>query len=928
MTLCFSPTQTFLLKIANWLATHQVPPHKVKGIFSLNLIVANHSSDIEQIKARFLKSFESFVVNACPNDLVILTRKNAGGSGTARIQEYNEIPKACCSDYSGTTVWARGQDIERICESIKHYVPNNCRKACCCRYDMGGRYEEIPFPEKIKQNMANELIDNEIVLCTKIARYPEDCNDYMATLGGNGECVGEFEENSRIRDTHGNIRPGRVRIDRAGQAVSFIDVTQTIIRDERDRQRHNRPSASSTLRDRTGAPDLSSRSGGGGRDMTYMPDVDRLSEDSDDSQETRISPQEVRDIVNESINRFKSDIKTDIEVLRKDTVEEMRAALGLYFGPITNSTPPVTRTGLVTSSGMTTSNTITVTASVHATSSTPASTTMTTPSSSINSRVGSLIRDRNEQRNIAVGMSQEEAGAPSDAGSMTSSVGSAGLGDQLVIDENGVPDLGAYGRLQSRPEATLGSSLAASASVPASSYVSGARGSFTQTSSSTTMPRMTTMEIITSTSTPFPDPKTIRFADEGNVTQLDGSNSPDSISTEESEPLMITNRSGRLSAEAVSSDEASPDPSLGASPDNNGHGETNSTQTAAGEHRTLYLGGDLAFLMSGLSGAQDLSFHWTSMSEYHIFSTSSRLFVLIQDKEEDDMSPKPFHEFPDELEPVNELMDQVLKSVKSLTRQQAIDRFQSRPPVYRIMLNDSRFPAEEDSVELRYFKRHMVVTGEYSNKFIRGLLSTSELTANSRLISEDMPEDVTQQLQTLFQGDSASVYKVDFSKMMIKISRILELFQFDLQWQGAGNHIFSRTNMRRKVEVRPYDPEIEILDDQGTDGGTVGRSQLGLPPSVGDPSYIMDGLDSTHVNLQNRAGRRQQINTRLDESHFNSQARNLVGDTGGAMNLLNSLIATPMHYVGLITGYSQANREDTPFPVSQGSGVTITTSAR
>ena len=187
-----------------------------------------------------------------------------------------------------------------------------------------------------------------------------------------------------------------------------------------------------------------------------------------------------------------------------------------------------------------------------------------------------------------------------------------------------------------------------------------------------------------------------------------------------------------------------------------------------------------------------------------------------------------------------------------------------------------------------------------------------------------MPEDVNQQLVSLFQSVAAPGYKIDFSKMLIKISRILELFHFDLQWQGAGNHIFSRTNMRRKVEVRAYDPEFEMFEEQGV---SYDDSENEAAPVPGEDTYFIDDLDSTHVRLGDRPARRQQINEGLDESRF--PVRNLVGNTRGAMNMLSSIISTPLaaaSYLGIITGLNQASSEDTPYPANTNSGA-ITTSA-
>ena len=133
--------------------------------------------------------------------------------------------------------------------------------------------------------------------------------------------------------------------------------------------------------------------------------------------------------------------------------------------------------------------------------------------------------------------------------------------------------------------------------------------------------------------------------------QIDGSNSPDSISTEETEAFVVTNSAGRLGAAALS-EGGSPasDSALTSGANSQSSENEEADRGIVGEHISLHLSGDLTFLMSGLSGQPDLSFNWTAMTEYRLFATDSRLFILIQNKDEDDIPPTAFHDFPDDEE--------------------------------------------------------------------------------------------------------------------------------------------------------------------------------------------------------------------------------------------------------------------------------------
>ena len=99
-----------------------------------------------------------------------------------------------------------------------------------------------------------------------------------------------------------------------------------------------------------------------------------------------------------------------------------------------------------------------------------------------------------------------------------------------------------------------------------------------------------------STSTPYPEKRT-RFEDDGQMLQIDGSNSPDSISTEGTEALVVTNSSGRLGADALSeggSPASESALSSGANSQLDGNGEVD--RRRSGEHISLHLTGDLTFL--------------------------------------------------------------------------------------------------------------------------------------------------------------------------------------------------------------------------------------------------------------------------------------------------------------------------------------------
>ena len=945
MTLCFSASNRFRMKIANWLHSHHVPPHRIKGIFAINIIVGRNSSDIEPIKMRFLKSFKKFTISACSNDIVLLTRVNAGNSSTLKIHEYIEPPKAVCSDFSGTTVWARGHDGERIFESLQHYIPSGCRKSCCAYIDTNQRIQEYTFLEKIRHNMSAELSEREIVLCTRVARYEEEVGDYMIFLGTGGEQDQEYEENNQIRDRHNVIRPGKIRLDRAGNAVSFIDVSRAIIR-EKDPP-DTRPSASSTLRDKTGVPDITSQTINMDHDATYNPDnTINDSDEDDDSRQTepsRVTTQEVNDIVNETVGELRTEIRTNRQTDKQDREKDKReliervdlmrsTLLGMFStlggvpptgsgGPGNTPETPASGAPSVPSVAMPSGDPVTTT-STGVTSGAAASTTITNVpvSASLASAmrpdnafaVNALIDQQNRARDMATGNGGLLTNRPAYEGSMTSSVDSV---EPMDLSErppdNNLPEI---------PELPVSDTTGTSQSLTSSTGTSN-EGSTTTTSSVTTMPRLSTAEeasrLSAFTSTPHTQ-RRVQF--DANITQVDGGASPDSLDTVDQDVIEVSNSQGRF---ALDDTDLSVEENVNIPP---AVESVEVPATAPGEHHSVHLVGDLTFLMSGLSGQNDLAFHWTSITDYRLFTTNTRLFILIENRAQDGALP-PFYEFPETHENAL-LMHTVLKSVMTLTRTQALERFNSPPPVHRVILNDTRFPLAEDCIELRYFTNSMVISASYSNRFISELLDMSELTPQTRLISEDMPERVTEALTPLFANDAASDYKVNFAKMIIKIAHIIELFHFDVGWSSFGSHIFSTANVRRKVEVRAYDQDMERLrrHDEGQGG----------IPETGGHSYHDDGFGSSHLRLGGdiaaRVDRREQINGGLDESRPQRDRegpRTVIGaGLGGAYNVLENLIATPLNYLGNLTRLSQQDtRDDTPFPITATAGSAIAVTA-
>ena len=902
-----------------------------------------------------MKGFKTFGVNACPNDLVILTRKYAGN--TIHLDDYFETPKAVCSDFAGITVWCRGLDQERIFETLKHYVPKGCKRLCCTYYDEDGKFHERQFEEKVRLNMANELRLNELVLCGAVPRFEEGLKDYIKQMGTNGEEDDSFQDNYRIKEGNESYRPGKIRLDRAGHAVSYLDVTHTILPETRNAHQE-RPSASSTFRDRTAQADLSSLSTSRGRDPTFNPEEIDLTRDNEQSTrqgDSHVTSQEVRDIVSETLGDIPS-------ILEK--VETIRRSMEALFPQVNRNIVVTTTTPITTlssifvssapisvnlaaptsssavSSALFSLNLAPLTSSV-STSITTAATTSPSNSTAIVTttittriittgsqnrgneyqfaqRFAPAINDRNERRNMLTGNNRVVVTTANDRASITSSVGSEQSIDLL---NDGEPYLG--------PELTR---IPVTTDTPSPLItVVGTRGSNTMTTTSTQHPRMSVSEAAsrssTFTSTPFNE-RRVQFAGgdgAAGLMQTDGSDSPISLEEQSQNQAEGDTQSGRYSAEIISSDETEDrSPSLTSLASGENHTNTDGSSDT-GEHHTVFLAGDLTMLVSSIREQPDLTFNWISMTEYRLFTTDSRLFILIENKDEDDFVAPAFHEFPDSETTETELMDQVLKSVKFLTRSQAKEKFQVKP-VYRVVLNDARFPSEEDSLEMRYFREHMVVTAAFSNKFIKELINIGELSSDQRMISEDMPEGVTEKLASLFRDDTAQAYKVNYAKMLIKISRILELFHFDMKWQGIGNHMFSRSNMTRKVEVRAFDPTFNLLEERelGLEGLDRAEGQ-----GVDDPSYKWDGYDTSHLrwdhHLKSRAAHRERANTNLDESRFPPEEnRNSRGSTGllaRGSNFLSSVVATPIQYLGSIYGYnSQVAREDTPFPVSTTTG--------
>ena len=526
-------------------------------------------------------------------------------------------------------------------------------------------------------------------------------------------------------------------------------------------------------------------------------------------------------------------------------------------------------------------------------------------------KVTVLTQPQNQRQNASLGLGSGTFGQrPPTSGpsSITSSVGSmdsasdAGAGRSRVMDppaqSDGSPDLLAFGVLQ-----------------PISSGATSGTNTMITPSASTS----TTQSDVTYLSTSTPANRQVTFMEVDNVPQVDGNGSLDL-----SQESIVVNKQTRL--QLLPSDENSPESSVGsgsltsqfgaessraASDDTNAPPVESPTpsesmdqgtqavplmQDATVSVRNLYdirLTCNLTFLISGLMGAPELSFHWSNMSSYNIFVSDENVFVVVAMRE-DDMSmsserrARNVFDLPGEEIPSGILFDEVLEEIVELTREgEAEARFNTEKPIFKIILNDENFVEDADSIEVRYFPTNMVVSAAWSNKALDRLLKFADQSVPERLIATDMPEDAKINLKRFFgdmMKDPEAERKLKFTHLLAKISRVIELFYVDAAWRGTANHVFGnrmRKTVRVKVDGQDFlDLQREMmLDNVDMDEQT-------------DDEYQESGYEGRYLELGSAANGRGQPNDPQTQGS-DPGGRNIVGGTAEPMNFLAGIVSTP-----------------------------------
>ena len=524
-------------------------------------------------------------------------------------------------------------------------------------------------------------------------------------------------------------------------------------------------------------------------------------------------------------------------------------------------------------------------------------------------KVSIVTVPQNQRQNSSLGLGNFGQ-RPSVSGppSMTSSVGSmdsvsdAGVSRpramELPAQPDGSPDLLAVGIL--RPP-TRGVTVAASGT------------------STTTTPAASTATIqsgLTHVSTSTPANR-VTFMDTDDMPQVDGNGSLDL-----SQESIIINKNPRM--QLLPSDEYSPESSVGTgsltsqyeggsslpasdnaealplespTPSENidqGIQAVPLMQDATVSVRNLYdirLTCNLTFLISGLMGAPELSFHWSNMSSYNIFISDDNVFVVITMREDDismssERRARNVFDLPGEEIPPGILFDEVLEEIVELTREgEATAPFNTESPKFKIIMNDEHFLEDIDAIEIRYFPTKIVVSAAWSNKAIGRLLKFADQSVSERLIASDMPEDANRNLKRFFEDmmrDPEAERKLKFTHLLAKISRVIELFNVDAAWKGTANHVFG-DRMRKIVRVKLDGQDFlelqreMLLDDADLAGQT-------------DDEYQESGYEGRYLELES-TNNRQSNDSQTQSS--DPEDRNIVGGTAESMNFLADMVSTP-----------------------------------
>ena len=309
IALHFEPMKEFRLKLNSWINSNQIPPRNVQYTCNIPIICGKYASDIEPVRARFFTAFSGFNIGACFDDIVLLDRVRAGGPSSLSLSKYIEVPKARAHSFDNVTIWTRGRDYTRTRARLEHFIGSGCKSQCCNSRDMDGTLTELTFKEKVQKNYEQQLRAREIAICASEPTFETDLDEYHMNDTEGEEMP--FVENHTLRNFDESIKEGRVRLNRMGRPIAFIDqsINLSRTRDEKfgiDQSQSNLtyladPSVGNDI------PNMTSMLANQDEyDQTYRPSIIDLEEDSDDDSNINagIQTAEVNDINNETISQL------------------------------------------------------------------------------------------------------------------------------------------------------------------------------------------------------------------------------------------------------------------------------------------------------------------------------------------------------------------------------------------------------------------------------------------------------------------------------------------------------------------------------------------------------------------------------------------------------------------------------------------------
>ena len=913
IALHFEPMKEFKLKLNSWINSNQISPRHVQYTCNIPIICGKYASDIEPVRARFFTAFSGFNIGACFDDIVLLNRVRAGGPSSLSLSKYIEVPKARCHSFDNVTIWTRGRDYTRTRARLEHFIGSGCKSQCCnSPRDGEGNLTELTFKEKVQKNYEQQLRAREIAICASEPTFETDLDEYQMNDTEGEEMP--FVENHTLRNFDESIKEGRVRLNRMGRPIAFIDQSTNLSRTREEKfgiyQSQSNPTRLADPSVRNDVPNMTSMIADQNEyDQTYHPPVIDLEENSDDDSniDADIQTTEVNDINNETIAQLVSMMqqqRSDTTQLRSDTerqATEMRDQLERLFNHVGgHGTPrvpaPQSRAPPPPPMGRGTAGSARLTAPFSPIRAPgprsppptlpaapgvrppliPGRTAGTEPPGLVSQadrdvmdlaeRVDVLSATRNQVRDhemgLASGPGSEVNSLTSGAGSSTGSSGARTRVRSLTLPPSSVPNLFAEGALRSR--------MGSATSTP------GVGVRFEQDMIPQTDGNGSIME--DSPSRPSVTNTTIYGLLPGDEESTNGSLTSQISGDGGLDPV-------RQATEQF--DEAAGD---GQAPP-----VVDDTETTSNRYHDIMVNCDLLFLLGALSGGRDMLIHWDQISDYQIIVTDEKVVITIRTVD-DDIDPgnieienlfeEPGDDFSEEI-----IFNGVIENMRYVSRDQEQDPGR---PTHRMILNDTRYPSEADAFEVRYFRHFIIVSVFWSNDCMKRLIQLADTTVPARLISDiefERMNDETftdQNLKDFFNGmsESEQEYKQKFVPLVCKIARIVELFHIDVQWGMYGNTLFNGKMRKRKVKMTPQ-KENDSDDAQMADYDEENFLHLLQPPRG---QQTLEG-QQTLGGQQTLEGQQTLGATRTDRRADN---RN-IASIGGAMDILSTILGTPLN---------------------------------